>query len=218
MPRTARLIRAALVCVIVLLSALPARAELTTPATVPNSAYATVIRSLNPKIREAQSRAYADALLASAERLHVDPRLVMAVVTVESSWNARAVSSSGARGLGQFLPATARDLGVDTRSARSTLRGVTTYLHQLLSMFHASRNAMRYAIAGYNAGPFAVRTRGIPHYGETPRYVAKVLSTFHALQRRLSSQPTPTEVVAVLDQAGTVERVQAAYWGSAPLR
>jgi soluble lytic murein transglycosylase-like protein len=218
MPRTARFIRAAIACVIVFVSALPARAELTSPATVPSSAYATVIRSVNPNVREAQSRAYAEALLASAERLHVDPRLVMAVVTVESHWNARAVSSSGARGLGQFLPATARDLGVDTRSARSTLRGVTTYLHQLLSMFHASRNAIREAIAGYNAGPFAVRTRGIPRYGETPRYVAKVLSTFHALQGRLCARPTPTQVIAVLDRTLAVERVQAAYWGSPPLR
>lgn len=218
MSRTARFIRAALVCMIVLVSALPARAELTSQSTVPSTAYATVIRSVNPSVREAQSRAYAEALLVSAERLHVDPRLVMAVVTVESNWNARAVSPSGARGLGQFLPATARDLGVDTRSARSTLRGVTTYLHQLLSMFRASRNAMRYAIAGYNAGPFAVRTRGIPHYGETPRYVAKVLSTFHALQRRLSSQPTSTEVVAALDEAQLVDHAQAAYWGFTPPR
>ena len=218
MVSTARFTRAALVCVIVLGFTLPARADLTSPATVPSTAYATAIRSVNPNVHEAQSRAYAEALLASAEHLHVDPRLVMAIVTVESSWNTRAVSPSGARGLGQFLPATARDLGVDTRSARSTLRGVTTYLHQLLSMFHASRNAMRYAIAGYNAGPFAVRTRGIPHYGETPRYVAKVLSTFHALQRRLSSQPDAREIVAVLDETGRVERAQTAYWSSAPTR
>ena len=215
MPSTARFNRAAFVCVIVLASALPARAELTSPTIVPSSEYATVIRSVNPNVHEAQSRAYAQALLASAQRLHVDPRLVMAVVTVESHWNARAVSSSGARGLGQFLPSTARDLGVDTRSARSTLRGVTTYLHQLLTMFHASRNAMRDAIAGYNAGPFAVRTRGIPRYGETPRYVAKVLSTFHALQGRLSARPTANEIVAALDEPKRIERAQAAYWGTA---
>ncbi len=210
---TARSFRAALASVALFAVATPASAELVQSATVPN-AYANVIRSVNPHVRQEQSRAYAEALLANADRMHVDPRLIMAVVTVESHWNTAAVSTSGARGLGQFLPGTARDLGVDTRSARSTLRGVTTYLHQLLSIFSSSRNAMREAIAGYNAGPFAVRHYGIPRYGETPRYVAKVLSTFHSFQRRLVPRPTVREVVAVLDDAQRVEREQTFYWGA----
>ncbi len=215
--RTARLFRAALACVISLAFAAPAAAD-TQTAIVPNSAYANVIRSVNPSVREDQSRAYAEALLFHARRMHVDPRLVMAVVTVESHWNASAVSSSGARGLGQFLPGTARDLGVDSRSARSELRGVSTYLHRLLSIFATSRNAMREAIAGYNAGPFAVREYGIPRHGETPRYVAKVLSTFRAFAYRLSPQPQVGEVVAVLDEAQRAERDENAYWGGALTR
>ena len=180
---------------------------------MPSTAYSNVIRSVNPSVPQERSRAYAEALLASARLLHVDPRLVMAVVTVESHWNAGAVSPSGARGLGQFLPGTARDLGVDTRSARSTLRGVTTYLHQLLSFFSNSRYAMREAIAGYNAGPFAVRRHGIPRYGETPRYVAKVLSTFRAFEARLSANPPARTVVAELDAAHVFESQDSAYWG-----
>lgn len=216
--RTARSPRAALACFVALGATAPASAALTQTATVPNTAYASVIRSVNPAVREEQSRLYAEALLANARRMHVDPRLVMAVVTVESHWNSGAVSTSGARGLGQFLPGTAHDLGVDTRSARSTLRGVTTYLHQLLTFFRASRYAVREAIAGYNAGPFAVRRHGIPRYGETPRYVAKVLSTFHAFQSRLSPQPQVREVVAVLDEAQRTERDQNAYWGAIGVR
>lgn len=211
--RTARSFRAALAGVILFSATSPCRAALTSSATVPNATYASVIRSVNPRVREEQSRIYAEALLANARRMHVDPRLVMAVVTVESHWNARAVSSSGARGLGQFLPGTAHDLGVDTRSARSTLRGVSTYLHQLLSLFRSSRFAMREAIAGYNAGPFAVRRHGIPRYGETPRYVAKVLSTFRFLQVRLSPKPQVREVVAELDAAKIFKTQGDAYWG-----
>ncbi|GAC1443097.1 MAG: hypothetical protein NVSMB59_07140 [Vulcanimicrobiaceae bacterium] len=213
MLRTARTIRAALACFALCSTAVPASAALTQTAIVPSSDYATVIRSVNPRVREEESLAYAEALLASARRSHVDPRLVMAIVTVESHWDKRAVSSSGARGLGQFLPGTAHDLGVDTRSPRSTLRGVTTYLHQLLTFFSASRYAMREAIAGYNAGPFAVRRHGIPRSGETPRYVAKVLSTFHAFENRLSPKPTVREVVAELDATQLVEIQDRAYWG-----
>ncbi len=212
--RTARSFRAAIACIAVLGAATPCRAELWSAATVPNAAYANAIRSVNPHVHEAQSRAYAEALLSSAHRMNVDPRLVMAVVTVESHWNAGAVSSSGARGLGQFLPGTAHDLGVDTRSARSTLRGVTTYLHQLLSLFKASRYAMRDAIAGYNAGPFAVRQHGIPRSGQTPRYVVKVMAAFRSLQDRLTPQPSVREVVAVLDAAQIFESQDDQYWGA----
>ncbi len=214
MPCTARWIRAALAFVIVLAVTTPCRAQSTETANVFEPAYADAIRSINPNVREPLSRQYARALLSNAHRLGVDPNLVMAVVTVESHWNARAVSSSGARGLGQFLPGTARDLGIDPRSPGSNLRGVTDYLHQLLGLFKSSRNAMRQAIASYNAGPNAVRHYGIPRRGETPRYVVKVLATWRSLRARLGTHPRVEEIALVLDAAADANAAQNAYWGA----
>jgi len=200
--------------ILVLGAAAPCSAQTTDLTNVSEPAYADAIRSINPHVREPQSRQYAQALLLNSRRSGVDPNLIMAVVTVESHWNAGAVSRHGARGLGQFLPGTAHDLGIDPRVASSNLRGVTDYLHQLLGMFKTSRNAMRQAIASYNAGPFAVRRHGIPRYGETPRYVVKVMSAWKSLRERFGAQPRVEEIALVLDAAAQTNSAQNAYWGT----
>jgi soluble lytic murein transglycosylase-like protein len=184
-----------------------------TRATQPSIAYARAVRGINPRLAEQQCREYASELLSNSKRMHLDPRLVMAVVTVESSWNARAVSPDGALGLGQFKPETASELGIQAFSGRSSLRGVTVYLHQLLQMFHSSRDAMREAIASYNAGPYTVKAEGGVPRGEPGRYVTRVLSLWHTFKAHLSSQPTVVAVVNTLDPQ-TYERDEAGYWGA----
>lgn len=96
----------------------------------------------------------------------------------ESNFRPRAVSSAGAKGLGQLMPATARDLGVcDVFSPRENLEGAATYLTAMLDQFGSP--AM--ALAAYNAGPGAVsRYRGVPPYRETRQYVADII---HAAAR-----------------------------------
>ncbi len=178
------------------------------------AAYAQAMRAINPHLQRGQSRAYAAALLASAARVHVDPALVMAIVTVESGWHARAISVHGAEGLGQLKPETARGMGVDPWKPRSNLRGVATYLHRLLAFFRSSRHAMTRAIAGYNAGPYAVRdANGIPNNGQTPRYVVKVMTAWHRFHSRLGATPTIAAVEREFATTSVIDRSEAAYWG-----
>ena len=213
MQSAVRTIRATLALVICLGAASPALAE-TTNAIVPGSIYASVMRTINPRLRQHESLAYATALLDNAHRMHVDPTLVMAVVTVESHWNASAMSYHGAEGLGQLKPETARELGVNAWSGSSNLRGITVYLHQLLSLFRDVREPIRAAIAGDTAGPFAVTSAGgIPQNGQTPRYVQKVMSAWRALRSRLGSNPSADEIASNLAAVTTVSKSEAAYWG-----
>jgi hypothetical protein len=166
-------------------SAAPADAA-QTPATDQN--YATVLRTINPHLQEHQSLAYARSLLVDSHRSRLDPNLIMALVTVESSWQQTAVSHSGARGLGQLMPTTAAILGVNPRNPSENLRGAATYLRTLINRF-AGRgfDTMRYAIGAYNAGPRAVeKFGGIPPYHETQRYVVKVLAQWHTLSIRVA--------------------------------
>jgi soluble lytic murein transglycosylase-like protein len=161
----------------------------------PVASYANVLRVLNPKISEWQSRSYAKSVLANAERTHVDPRFIMAIVTVESDWRANAVSRVGARGLGQLMPGTASHLQVNPRDAAENLRGTAKYLQSLLNRFRGQENAFVKAIAGYNAGPNAVaRFGGVPPFAETQRYVVKVLRVYKDLNSRvgLAWSPNPT--------------------------
>ncbi|HET7178061.1 MAG TPA: lytic transglycosylase domain-containing protein [Solirubrobacterales bacterium] len=107
----------------------------------------------------------------------LDPRLVKAVIQVESGYNPRALSKAGAMGLMQLMPETARDLSVrDPYDPEENLRAGTAYLRQLLDRF---RGSVELALAAYNAGPEPVeRHGGIPPYAETRDYVRHILSLY----------------------------------------
>ena len=96
---------------------------------------------------------------------------------VESSGNPNAVSRTGAVGLMQLEPGTAKEMGVtDPRDPMQSIYGGARYLATLLRRYHGN---LALAIAAYNAGPGAVDAAGgIPQNGETPAYVNKVLAGF----------------------------------------
>ncbi len=126
-------------------------------------------------------RAEYDAAIARiATEEGVPASLLGALVWSESSFDPNAVSSAGARGLAQLMPATAAGLGVDINDPLDNLRGGARYLRQQLDRF----GRVDLALAAYNAGPGAVqRAGGIPPYPETQNYVAKVLARAEQLER-----------------------------------
>lgn len=103
----------------------------------------------------------------------VDEALIRAVIHAESAFNAAAISSKGATGLMQLMPATAADLGViDRFDPNENIAGGCRYLEQLLALYDGDE---RLATAAYNAGPGAVaRYSGIPPYIETQNYISRV--------------------------------------------
>lgn len=107
-------------------------------------------------------------------RYNVAKSLVMAVIDVESGFNANAVSPAGAQGLMQIMPSTGRDLQLDAPfDPDSNIDAGVRYLKFLLDRFSDTR----LAVAAYNAGPNAVeKYGGIPPYPETRDYVQKVLN------------------------------------------
>lgn len=102
----------------------------------------------------------------------VDKKLVMAVIDVESGFNAAAVSPVGAQGLMQIMPETGKDLDLDDPfNPSENIDAGIRYLRYLLDTFPDRR----LAVAAYNAGPNAVKKYGgIPPYAETQSYVQKV--------------------------------------------
>jgi soluble lytic murein transglycosylase-like protein len=102
----------------------------------------------------------------------LDPRLVRAVMQVESGYNPSALSDKGAMGLMQLMPGTARDLEVsDPWNPDQNVRGGTAYLRQMLDRF----GDLELALAAYNAGPEAVaQYAGVPPFEQTRAYVRKV--------------------------------------------
>ncbi len=122
-------------------------------------------------------------LRGAARAAGVDPSLVAAVARTESGFDPAARSSSGAAGIMQLMPATARALGVtDLYDVAQNVRGGAFYLRELLDRFHGD---VRLAVAAYNAGPGAVETYGgVPPFGETRTYVARVLDAYSRFRAR----------------------------------
>ena len=112
-----------------------------------------------------------------ATRHRVPPRLVAAVIAVESEFNPRAVSRRGAQGLMQLMPATASSLDVqDSFDTRENIEGGVRHLRVLMDRY---RNDLPVVLAAYNAGDTAVLNyRGVPPYRETRQYVIRVLRRY----------------------------------------
>jgi hypothetical protein len=120
---------------------------------------------------------YADLFAQAGSRHGVSPALLAAVAKTESNFNSAAVSPAGARGLMQFMPATAAGLGVDAGDPASAIDGAARYLRSLTDRFGSTD----LALAAYNAGPGTVsRHGGIPPYPETQDYVRKVTKAAEA--------------------------------------
>jgi soluble lytic murein transglycosylase-like protein len=123
----------------------------------------------------------------------IDPELAMAIISVESQFNERAVSPKNAQGLMQLMPETAERFKVkDAFDAEQNLKGGLSYLRWLLAFF---RGNVSLVAAAYNSGERTVeKYRGIPPYLETLNYVKKVHSLYqkptHPFQRNLVSSST----------------------------
>jgi soluble lytic murein transglycosylase-like protein len=120
---------------------------------------------------------YADLFAQAGSKYGISPALLAAVAKTESNFNSAAVSPAGAQGLMQFMPATARGLGVDASNPASAIDGAARYLSSLTAQFGSTD----LALAAYNAGPGTVqRYGGIPPYPETQDYVRRVTNAAEA--------------------------------------
>jgi membrane-bound lytic murein transglycosylase B len=115
------------------------------------------------------------------EEYGVDPDLARAVLRHESGGDPKAVSSAGAIGLMQLMPATARGLGVNPNNPIRNLEGGIKYLAQLSDKYNGDYTR---TLAAYNAGSGRVDAYGgIPPFPETERYVKNVLALYRKYSR-----------------------------------
>ena len=125
-----------------------------------------------------------EAVDKASKKYNVDKKLIMSVINQESSFNPNSVSTAGAQGLMQLMPATARELGVkNTFDVQENVEGGTKYLKGLLDMY---ANSKEMALAAYNAGSGSVKNRGMHNANEvykmppeTQDYVQKIITNYN---------------------------------------
>ncbi|HEY1955304.1 MAG TPA: lytic transglycosylase domain-containing protein [Polyangiaceae bacterium] len=125
----------------------------------------------------ARFRRYDEWIRQAATLYQIPEQLVRAVIKVESDYDPRAVSVSGARGLMQLMPDTAERMQVrDIDDPRENIFGGVRLLRILANAFNGD---LSLTVAAYNAGPDAVmRYGGIPPFDQTRNYVVKVTSFY----------------------------------------
>jgi soluble lytic murein transglycosylase len=150
-----------------------------------------------------------DSIVSRARAHRLDPLLVAAVIQQESSFDPRAVSRSGARGLMQLMPGTGRQIARKRRvpyrlallyEPDKNIEFGTDYLAGMLERFGGR---VELALAAYNGGPnraarwwrelgsedVEIFVDDIP-LGETRRYVKRVTMHYERY-RRLYGEPAP---------------------------
>lgn len=153
-------------------------------------AYCQAVRYYNPRLSKREVRAIAEAILHYSYYYSLDPRLVTAVIACESSFRPKAVSPVGAVGLGQLMPETAHQEGVNPYDTTLNIHGTCRVLCSNLKRYGDRGEYMRngysrgleLALAAYNAGSGAVdKYGGVPPYAETTNYVRKVIAEYRRL-------------------------------------
>ena len=146
------------------------------------------------------------AIDQAASRHNVDPSLVRAVIKVESNFNPNAVSRTGAMGLMQLMPQTARSLNVvNPFDPQQNVDAGVRHLKRLMESYGGD---VKLTLAAYNAGAGAVaRSAGVPHFRETRNYVRRITQLYYgdaASGYRIMSSPVHEPVRVKRDERGVL--------------
>ncbi len=153
----------------------PRPKPLTPPAPAPTAQPASYVARAQPWACDPMEPAELSQLVAqTATRERLAPDLLRAVIRQESAGYPCAVSSQGATGLMQLMPATARQFGVrDALDPKQNVQAGARLLRQLIERYAGDLPS---ALAAYNAGPGTVDQHGgVPPYAETQNYVQQIL-------------------------------------------
>jgi hypothetical protein len=114
-----------------------------------------------------------DQTRQSAVSAGIDPDIFTRQIKQESNFNPNAGSPAGAQGIAQFMPETARGLGIDPSNPQQALPAAANLMKSYLDKYGGDWSK---ALSAYNAGPGNVdKYGGIPPFEETQTYVKNIL-------------------------------------------
>ena len=118
-----------------------------------------------------------DMIRSLAKKYGVNINLAKAIAKIESDYDPKSISKSGAKGVMQLMDKTAKSYGVENPfNVKDNIKGGILFLKHLIKKYHD----VKLIAAAYNAGESAVdKYRGIPPFSETERYVKKFLSVYN---------------------------------------
>ena len=119
------------------------------------------------------------AIVETAKKMGVDPFVALSIAKLESNFNQNKKNPSGAVGLFQLMPDTARRLGVNPHVQNDNIKGGIMYYQ----MMYKKYGSMDLALAAYNAGPGNVaKYKGVPPFKETKAFIARIKNEYNTLK------------------------------------
>ena len=145
--------------------------------------YKSFILKVNPKLDHDIAINIANVIKFYAGEYSLDPKLVLALMSRESSFRANAVSSSGAIGLGQLLSSTAKDMGVtDPYNPEENIKATSKYLALLIKKWNGN---VTLALASYKIGHGNV-TKILKAGKDLPQSTRKYINDIMLAQSKIS--------------------------------
>jgi hypothetical protein len=130
-------------------------------------------------VDQGQLRFIAESIVKYSRTYCIEPELGAALIARESAYNPKATSGSGACGLGQMLPSTARKMGAsDCYDIEQNLNGAMRYMRLMLDMWDGYSDQVDRALASYLVGPGTVKKHGGVPWGNSTckRYITDIYS------------------------------------------
>ena len=138
-----------------------------------SKAFAKALNTVTVADSISSATSYKDIFIEASRKYGVSYDLLTAMAQQESGFNPDAVSRSGAMGIMQIMPETAKGLGLEHPfDAYENIMAGANYISQKLKEFNGNVDK---ALAAYNAGSSVVKQYGgVPPYGETQSYVKNI--------------------------------------------
>ena len=155
-----------------------------TPSKSSKSKLLGFIKQSNPKLDTSEAKDIAYWIDEYAAKENLDPMLVAALIGRESSFQKRAVSKTGAKGLGQIKDFNFDSLEIsDPFDIKQNIRGTVRYLKELKSMWKNSADSNRLVLASYYQGPNKTKRTKNTLPNHVTNYVDDILKKYQTLRK-----------------------------------
>lgn len=141
-----------------------------------------VLADSKKRLTEEETDLIIDSVWEHGNKYDIDPILLASLIYRESSFYPKAVSRSGAIGLGQLLPSTARNIGLSNPyDIEQNIQGTAFYLKQLMDSWAGYKRQISLALASYKEGISRVKSRSGSYTGHTQKYINDIFSACNRL-------------------------------------
>lgn len=152
------------------------------------------INTTYPNVTEDDANAIARYLVDYSREHNIDPKLAAALIARESGFDKRAISATGAKGLGQIKGFNFQSLDIkDPYDIRQNVRGTVKYLKNMVTVWKDRSESVALGLASYYKGAGAVKRENARIDGKTKGYVQDILTTYDDLVKIESNHRSESE-------------------------